>query len=234
LPRSGFCTGTGDGVLVVRLYVRLRPQGNPLARYLPALELIDRQGGGGDVSGLDGFIQAVQAAGRSDPLFRQAQDRLADELYFAPSQRLAKALGFRLALSKAQLYDAYIQHGYSDPGYDVYDISGGCQGQMGGGLWSVAHFFIHRGAQLEVGAGKWKVLHESALPGASGHNLSTVIAHFAARGLRQQWRQHAPPALGSCAGGRAPSVGQPRWASQDVTCRTPHPLPLQPTVWRIG
>jgi hypothetical protein len=57
LPRSGFCTGTGDGVLVVRLYVRLRPQGNPLARYLPALELIDRQGGGGDVSGLDGFIQ---------------------------------------------------------------------------------------------------------------------------------------------------------------------------------
>jgi chitosanase len=102
LPRSGFCTGTGDGVLVVRLYVRLRPQGNPLARYLPALELIDRQGGGGDVSGLDGFIQAVQAAGRSDPLFRQAQDRLADELYFAPSQRLAKALGFRWAAACGQ------------------------------------------------------------------------------------------------------------------------------------
>lgn len=40
------------------------------------------------------FMQAVQGAG-SDPLFRQAQDEFADDLYFAPSQKLAKQLGFR-------------------------------------------------------------------------------------------------------------------------------------------
>jgi hypothetical protein len=55
--RSGFCTGTGDGILVVRRYVQLKPTGNPLAQYLPALQRIDDAGGGGNVVGLNGFIQ---------------------------------------------------------------------------------------------------------------------------------------------------------------------------------
>ena len=46
LCRCGFCTGTGDGVIVVREYVRLRPAKpgpNPLAPFLPVLERIDRE-----------------------------------------------------------------------------------------------------------------------------------------------------------------------------------------------
>lgn len=39
-------------------------------------------------------LQAVKTAAR-DVLFRQAQDRVARQLYFDPSQRLAKSLGLR-------------------------------------------------------------------------------------------------------------------------------------------
>lgn len=38
--------------------------------------------------------QAVKVAAR-DALFRQAQDRVARQLYFDPSQRLARSLGLR-------------------------------------------------------------------------------------------------------------------------------------------
>ncbi|KAL4447772.1 hypothetical protein ABPG75_004991 [Micractinium tetrahymenae] len=126
--RAGFCTGEDDGLAVVRAYVKAKLRGNPLARFLPTLERVQRQGGG-DSPLLAGatqaqFIQAVKSAAR-DALFRQAQDRVARRLYFDPSQRLAESLGLRLALSKAQLYDAYVQHGYADPGTSEWAISVG-------------------------------------------------------------------------------------------------------------
>lgn len=62
--RAGFCTGEDDGVAVVKAYVKAKPRGNPLARFLPVLEKIQRQGGG-DSPLLAGasqaqFIQASQ------------------------------------------------------------------------------------------------------------------------------------------------------------------------------
>jgi chitosanase len=72
-----------------------------------------------DTSGLDGFIEAVQALG-GDPIFRQVQDSAMDSLYYNPSQRASAALGLRLPLSKAQLYDAWVQHGSADPQSPVF------------------------------------------------------------------------------------------------------------------
>lgn len=139
--RAGFTTGTGSGLLVVQRYVELAPENNTMAEYLPALERNDRWtrglepapvprasgtgsalgqplGGIGapsdDLEGLDGFAEAVREAGE-DPAFQQAQDETLEVMYFRVSQRVAKTLGLRSALSKAQLYDAWVQHGMGDP-----------------------------------------------------------------------------------------------------------------------
>ncbi|PSC72433.1 chitosanase [Micractinium conductrix] len=139
--RCGFCTGTGDGVIVVREYVRLRPAKpgpNPLAPFLPVLERIDRENNPRLLAGPQeaAFIQAVKNAS-TDPLFRRAQDTLAAQLYFNPSQQMAKSLGLRLPLSKAQLYDAYVQHGEADEdswdyGMSANGIAASVSKQMGG------------------------------------------------------------------------------------------------------
>ena len=60
---AGFCTGTGDGLVVVQEYTKLQPNNNPLAKYLPALIRIMRDGGGADTTGLSGF-EAVRWVGR--------------------------------------------------------------------------------------------------------------------------------------------------------------------------
>lgn len=72
-----------------------------------------------DTSGLGGFIEAVQALG-GDPVFRQVQDSAMDSLFYNPSQRASAALGLRLPLSKAQLYDTWVQHGSADPQSPVF------------------------------------------------------------------------------------------------------------------
>ncbi|PSC67642.1 vacuolar sorting-associated 22-like protein 1 [Micractinium conductrix] len=66
-----------------------------------------------DPAGLAGFVPAVQALANNDA-FRAVQDKALDDLYYFPSQRAAIRLGLRLLLSKAQLYDTYVQHGEAD------------------------------------------------------------------------------------------------------------------------
>lgn len=122
--RCGFCTGTGDGLIVVAEYTKRKPS-NFLAKYLPELYRIDAAKTGesnGDVSGLGGFEAAVQSLG-NDADFRAVQDWAQENMYFAPSQRTSDALGLKYALSRAHLYDAYIMHGENDPGDAFYPKS---------------------------------------------------------------------------------------------------------------
>lgn len=109
--RAGFCSGTGDMLEVVRLYLGGRP-GAALAAWLPRLEELALRHSA-SVSGLDGFPAAWKAAAK-DPLFRAAQDEVSDRLYYLPALELAGGLGLRKDFSKIALYEAAIQHGLGD------------------------------------------------------------------------------------------------------------------------
>ena len=112
---AGFTSGTYDGAELLKEYLRLKPDNNPLAKYLPAFEFIDAgkhdsEGRNPDTRGLDGFPEAVKACA-ADPLFQQAQHAIADKLYWTPSQKEAASLGVKYAITRGQLYDACINHG---------------------------------------------------------------------------------------------------------------------------
>ena len=111
---AGFTSGTYDGTLFLEEYNRLRP-GNALGRFLPAFEKIDDgphddEGRNPSTAGLREFPAAFRACS-GDPAFVQAQQNLVDELYWDPSQRIARRVGARLALSRGQFYDACINLG---------------------------------------------------------------------------------------------------------------------------
>ncbi|KAL4429608.1 hypothetical protein ABPG77_008657 [Micractinium sp. CCAP 211/92] len=104
---AGFTTGTDDGLMVVEEYTRLKPN-NPLATYLPALRKVR---GKGDVfTGLSGFEAVVKSLAK-DQDFINAQWTIAEQQYIEPSQVVCRQLQCRYALTKAQLYDALINHG---------------------------------------------------------------------------------------------------------------------------
>ncbi len=111
----GFCTGTYDGNMLIKYYTQLNPNNN-LAKYIPALDAIDRgshsQNGGDSnpsTAGLDGFIQAVNS--NTDPLFKQAQIYMADQLYWNPAMKLADSIGAKNPLTQAFIYDMSVNHG---------------------------------------------------------------------------------------------------------------------------
>lgn len=113
----GFTTGTYDGNELINHYTTLNSNNN-LARFIPALDAIDRlphTGNDGDsnnsTAGLDGFIQAVQ--GNTDPLFRQAQLDKLDQLYWNPAVKLQSSIGAKNPLTQAFLYDMTVNHGQS-------------------------------------------------------------------------------------------------------------------------
>lgn len=122
--RSGFCTGTGDGLLLTQLYMALKPNNNPLAKYLNALLAINSTGNGlnDDITGLGGFCKVVKTSSK-DPLFQKAQDQLNDELYYKKSQRTAAHYGMALPLTKGQMYDTWINQGFYPPGDIQYPDS---------------------------------------------------------------------------------------------------------------
>lgn len=115
--RAGFCTGTGDAIEVVKRYTDLN-HSNILAKYLPELtrlenERIRTDNDQGDVSGLYKIGDYVSdwAAASKKLEFRNIQDSVVDDYYYKPSAQKADTLGLKLPLSRAQLYDAIIQHG---------------------------------------------------------------------------------------------------------------------------
>lgn len=111
---AGFTSGTFDGTEFLQEYIRLHP-GNILARFLPAFEKIDAgphddEGRNPSVAGLEGFPAAFRTCG-GDPAFAQAQENLVDELYWNPSQHIARHAGVRLPITRGQFYDACINLG---------------------------------------------------------------------------------------------------------------------------
>jgi chitosanase len=106
--RAGFCTGCGDLLTVVQSYTAQVPD-NPLAGYLPALTRL-AAASDDSTNGLGGFERAWRSAA-DDPVFRQAQDRVTDDLYGAPARKLAQDNGVRSALGLAILVDTAIQQG---------------------------------------------------------------------------------------------------------------------------
>ena len=112
----GFCSGTGDMLVVVRRYTRAQPD-NPLARFLPALRRVD---GTDSHRGLGRpFVRAWHRAAH-DAAFRRAQDAERDRVYFDPAVRRAKKDGLR-TLGQFVYYDAIVMHG---PGRDPSSFGG--------------------------------------------------------------------------------------------------------------
>jgi chitosanase len=110
--RAGFTTGSEDAFEVVKRYTDTLPQ-NVLAKYLPELKRLLTATNKDDVSGLAGFSRAWSSL-RNDPLFRSIQDQVSNELYYYPALVHANNLGLVYPLSRAELYDANIQHGDGD------------------------------------------------------------------------------------------------------------------------
>lgn len=118
--RAGFTTGTGDFCELVRRYTAAN-SGNPLAQYMWRLEELEAEFAASDYTVPAGSIQYLDgiedawAASCEDPAFLAAQDSLVDDFYYNPAMEHAGRLGLAHDLSKAQLWDAIIQHGN---GYD--------------------------------------------------------------------------------------------------------------------
>jgi len=135
--RSGFSTKDGDLLQVVQVYDRMRPN-NVLSGFIPVLK---QKQGTASTEGLEGLPAAWKEAA-TDPLFRQAQDQLNDELYYSPAMRVAGALGLRSPLAKFSVYDAIVQHGFGEDSDSL------------GGIVQAATSSAH-GTPDQVGEEKW-------------------------------------------------------------------------------
>ena len=103
----GFCSGTGDMLVVVRMYTRQRPH-NPLVRFLAALWRVN---GTPSHHGLGAKFVAAWKRAADDPALRYAQRTERDLEYFNPAVALAEADGLR-ALGQFAYYDATVVHGF--------------------------------------------------------------------------------------------------------------------------
>ncbi|MDC0707853.1 chitosanase [Stigmatella sp. ncwal1] len=122
--RAGFCTGTGDAIMVVECYKNLRSaaNGNLLAKYMAGLTTINNrflstgqmQASTSELDSVGNWVSDWAASynnttTRAD--FKSCQDKINDQLYYTPAMNAAKKWGLAKALSKAALYDAFINHG---------------------------------------------------------------------------------------------------------------------------
>jgi len=109
--RVGFCSATGDLLMVVERYTQDRPS-NILAKYLPRLHELASHADP-STAGIEG-LKADWPKAAQDPAMRAAQDFVADRLYYRPALQMAAKLGLRSPLARVALYEAGIQHGYGD------------------------------------------------------------------------------------------------------------------------
>jgi len=122
--RAGFCTGTGDAIQVVECYMNRRTaaNGNLMAKYWNALVTINNNflstgQNQGDTSLLDAVgcwtcdwaSSYNNSTTRSD--FKSCQDQITYKLYLLPALDAAVKWGMTWALTEAELYDAFVNHG---------------------------------------------------------------------------------------------------------------------------
>jgi hypothetical protein len=124
--RAGFCTGTGDAIVVIACYDSVKP-GNSMQHYFTSLQAIeDKFIKAGfekqpDETGLGGWVAAWGTAAKDAP-FRGCQDSVVDAAYYGLAMQHVAALKLKTALTKASLYDAQINQGEYDPGTGVKDM----------------------------------------------------------------------------------------------------------------
>ena len=104
----GFVTKHADAKRVMREYLLRRPDDEVMAMYLENMTVSSPGNDGTHL--LNGFCDAVKERG-NDPDFRAAQDKIQKEMYYFPSREWGIKVGARMALTKAQIYDAMINHG---------------------------------------------------------------------------------------------------------------------------
>jgi hypothetical protein len=117
----GFCTGTGDFIVVARCLNDLEPT-NALSKYWPGLVQIDdafyvKNMNNGDTSPVDKlgpFTTDVATAGGSDPTYRACQDTMEDADYLATALAHAQERGLKGAITIGFLYDTELNFGDAD------------------------------------------------------------------------------------------------------------------------
>jgi len=102
----GFCSGTGDMLVLVENYTKSAP-GNPLAAFLPALRAVN---GTDSHAGLGSAFEKAWKAAAASPQFQKAQEAERDRVYFNPAVALAKQDGLGV-LGQFVYYDAAVMHG---------------------------------------------------------------------------------------------------------------------------
>jgi len=120
LGKVGFCTGTGDFVIVAACYNDRSP-GNLLAKYWPALtyyadQYITANTNQGDTSKLDalGAFCADVAKAAADPVFTGCQDAMASADYLSPAAAHATQMHLGGPLTIGFLYDTELNFGEDD------------------------------------------------------------------------------------------------------------------------
>ena len=113
----GFTSGTGDLLMVIEKYVELKPDGNILEEYIPALKKVN---GSDSHEGLgEPFIEAWGNACKDEEMI-QAQNFLLDSMYMNPAVNFANTDGLSI-LGQYIYYDAMVVHG---PGDDEDSFNG--------------------------------------------------------------------------------------------------------------
>jgi hypothetical protein len=125
--RAGFCTGTGDAIVVVKCFAVAKP-GNGLEKFLAPLTVLEgkflaangdfERAQSGDTSTLTGYCAAWKAAG-TDPAFRACQDAAVDAVYYGAALQHAAERKLTTALTKVSLWDAQIMHGEADAAFGM-------------------------------------------------------------------------------------------------------------------
>jgi chitosanase len=117
----GFCTGTGDYIVVARCLNELEPS-NALAKYWPGLVKINNEFYStnmniGDTSAVDSlgpFQTDCQNAGANDTVYRGCQDTISDTAYLDMALKHANERGLQGALTIGFLYDTELNFGDQD------------------------------------------------------------------------------------------------------------------------
>ncbi|KAJ2761680.1 hypothetical protein H4S06_001077 [Coemansia sp. BCRC 34490] len=110
---AGFCSGTGDGWMVIEEYKRLTGSYGDFESMASALEK-DATDGSDSTSGIENYCSVWEKLGKSDKNFQQAQDNIRDQLYYDPAEQASNTLGARLDVTQGQLFDTAIEHGAGD------------------------------------------------------------------------------------------------------------------------